>query len=77
MPSRLPPGVYDSLVTQAIAQALAPDPRSVSRESLDPAASHERFARHFSEELARVLEELRSREHATEKQAAIVNALLE
>ena len=75
MPSRLPPGLYDSIVTRAVAEALEGAQPS-QREHLDAASAHERLARHFAEELARALATLRSRDHGGDKQIAIVNELL-
>lgn len=76
MPTRLPSGLYDSIVTRALSEALAELGQPNQREHLDAASAHERLARHYGDELARVLGVLRGKEHGAEKQVALVNALL-
>ncbi|HET7752316.1 MAG TPA: DUF3427 domain-containing protein [Anaeromyxobacteraceae bacterium] len=76
MPRRLPPGLYDSIVTRATAECLEGATAPAAREPLDVAFAHERLARHFGDELARVLAALRTKERGVERQAALVNELL-
>src|SRR5512138_273608 len=77
MVTRLPPGLYDALISAGIAEALdAPHEGSVVvRGDLDTAAAHERLARYFAGELERTLRAL-PKDGAPGNQAELVNELL-
>lgn len=75
---RLLPGLYDALVNDRLAEALegATGTTLVVRDRLDAAGAHERLARYFAGELERILRAL-PKDGGPEKQAALVNELLE
>jgi superfamily II DNA or RNA helicase/HKD family nuclease len=77
MVTRLPPGLYDALISAGMADALdTPHGGSVVvRGDLDTAAAHERLARYFAGELERILRAL-PKDGGPEKQAELVNELL-
>jgi len=74
----LPDGLYDALLTASLADGLrdVPSTRTILRERLDANEGHERLAKYFATELARVLAHFRSKDGGAEKQVAIVNELL-
>src|SRR6187402_327633 len=78
MAGRLPEGLYERVVTSALAEdlrSLEPG-QSVTTEPLDPADSHVALARHLAAEVQRVLDGVRG-EDKPGAQVAIVNRLLE
>jgi HKD family nuclease len=77
MTVRLPPGLYDALISCGLAEALrAVGDAGVVRDRLDAAAAHDRLARYFAAELERILRAL-PKDGGLEKQAELVNELLE
>jgi superfamily II DNA or RNA helicase/HKD family nuclease len=78
MIKRLPAGLYDALLSAGTSEALASIAGSEAavRQSLDPAAAHERLARYFGAELERALRAL-PKDGGPAKQAELVNELLD
>src|SRR6187431_2669822 len=78
MAGRLSEGLYERVVTSALAQDLRGlDPgQSATTEPLDPADSHVALARHLAAEVQRVLDAVRG-EDKPGAQVALVNRLLE
>src|SRR5690242_5402954 len=76
MAGPLADGLYERVVTEALAADLAALDRSASVESLDPADSHAVLARHLAAELERALEAVPHAQRPT-AQIAMVNALLD
>src|SRR3954467_7912812 len=78
MAGRLAEGLYERVVTSALAQdlrGLEPG-QSATTEPLDPADSHVALARHLAAEVQRVLDSVRG-EDKPGAQVALVNRLLE
>jgi superfamily II DNA or RNA helicase/HKD family nuclease len=77
MGMRLPPGLYDTIVSAGLAEALDDFGAAevVVRDRLEAAGAHERLARYFAGELERILRAL-PKEGGPEKQAELVNELL-
>src|SRR6187402_243882 len=78
MAGRLPEGLYERVVTSALAEDLCGlEPgQSATSEPLDPADSHVTLARHLAAEVQRVLDSVRG-EDKPGAQVALVNRLLE
>jgi superfamily II DNA or RNA helicase/HKD family nuclease len=78
MVRRLPPGLYEALVSTGLGDALdgAPGADVVIRDPLDAAGAHEHLARYFAGELERILRAM-PKEGGPEKQAELVNELLD